>query len=108
MDIIRLCRPVMCMVGSVIVYIVHGRLWREESTASPMPVLSAARGKSGDRCASGGTNEAVMNKKRVWMILPALGAAAVAAGLWAAAMALRCPDSCPKVQLGPLLFSLSY
>ena len=30
-----------------------------------------------------------MNKKRVWMILPALGAAAVAAGLWAAAMALR-------------------
>jgi hypothetical protein len=28
-------------------------------------------------------------KKRGWMILPALGAAIVAAGLWAAAMALR-------------------
>jgi transposase len=51
--------------------------------------LSGIRGKSGNRCVSGGTNEAVMSKKRVWMILPALGAAAVAAGLWAAAMALR-------------------
>jgi len=39
---------------------------------------------------SGGTKEAKMSKmKRFWMILPALGAAAVAAGLWAAATALR-------------------
>jgi hypothetical protein len=29
------------------------------------------------------------NRKRFWMILPALGAAIVAAGLWAAAMTVR-------------------
>jgi hypothetical protein len=28
-------------------------------------------------------------EKRFWMILPALGAAVVAAGLWAASMAVR-------------------